>query len=46
MTAALIIGDVQVGIVETLFPGAAAVLPPLAAGRALCVRSSWQPYDK
>jgi nicotinamidase-related amidase len=31
MTAALIIGDVQVGIVETLFPGGAVVLPPLAA---------------
>jgi nicotinamidase-related amidase len=31
MTSALIIGDVQVGIVEALFPGADAVLAPLAA---------------
>lgn len=31
MTTALIIGDVQAGIVEVLFPGGGAVLAPLAA---------------
>jgi nicotinamidase-related amidase len=38
MTSALIIGDVQVGIVDMLFPGASSVLAPLASALQLARR--------